>query len=121
MGALADKLDRAMAENTLLESKVAQLEAENKELQADAEKGKTHAFSISRMKLSDRLVSFYTGFSSYLMFTACFNFLRESASTMRSWQGSRTVPEDVPQEGKKPGSKAKLDLEEQFFLVMVHL
>ena len=79
-------------------------------------------FSIERVKDDDKLVSFfYTGFSSYLMFLACFNFLKRSAEVMRGWKGSATCPDDVDQHGQKPGRKSKLSLEEQFFLVMVRL
>ena len=55
------------------------------------------------------------------MFQACFNFLKDSSVSMRTWKGSQTTPNDVQQHGSKPGSKLKLCLEEQFFLVMTHL
>ena len=55
------------------------------------------------------------------MFMACFNFLKSSAEVMRTWKGSSTTPEIWEQHGSKRGSKPKLSLIEQFFLVMVRL
>ena len=55
------------------------------------------------------------------MFMACFNFLESSAKVMRTWKGSSTTPEIWEQHGSKRGSKPKLSLIEQFFLVIVRL
>ena len=81
----------------------------------------SHVFSIDRIKADNKLISFYTGFSSFLVFLSCFNFLRRSAEVMRVWKASATTPEDVVRVGLKPGPKQKLPLMEQFFLVMVRL
>ena len=81
----------------------------------------SHVFSIDRIKADNKLISFYTGFSSFLVFLSCFNFLRRSAEVMRVWKASATTPEDVARVGLKPGPKQKLPLMEQFFLVMVRL
>lgn len=118
-----------------LEHEIAVLETENDKLQSECEelreeidrlkdvesKLAAHVFSVERFKGDDKLITFYTGFTSYVMFLACFNFLRRSAEVMRSWRSSRTTPDDWDQLGEKPGPKPKLALVEQFFLVMVRL
>ena len=79
------------------------------------------AMTIDRIKSSDKFVRFYTGFQSFLMFMACFNFLEPYAKVMRTWKGSTTVDDATERVGKKPGPQSKLPLMEQFFLVMVRL
>ena len=103
-----------------LSAKVEALTLENSKLRAEAQllqrsDTSTSKFSIDDIKEDDKLVSFYTGFQSFLMFSTCFAFLRRSAEVMRSWQGSRTTPEDKDRHGLKTGPKPKLPLIEQFF------
>ena len=38
----------------------------------------SHVFSIDRIKVDDKLISFYRGFSSFLVFLSRFTFLRRS-------------------------------------------
>ena len=119
-------VDELKLQVELLEAEKAQLQATCDGLRKENDNLRTapwqaRKFSIERVKDDDKLVSFYTGFSSYLMFLACFNFLKRSAEVMRGWKGSATCPDDVDQHGQKPGRKSKLSLEEQFFLVMVRL
>ena len=77
--------------------------------------------SYERIKESNHLVNYYTGFSSALMFMACFNFLRGAAGSMRPWKGSASTAEDQAQHGNKCGPKPKLSLVNQFLLVMMRL
>ena len=119
-------VDELKLQVELLEAEKAQLQATCDGLRKENDNLRTapwqaRKFSIERVKDDDKLVSFYTGFSSYLMFLACFNFLKRSAEVMRGWKGSATCPDDVDQHGQKPARKSKLSLEEQFFLVMVRL
>ena len=99
------------------------LEAENKKLREELDEVKGRAERLEKLVLSSKLIEddddttrFYTGFSSYLMFMACFNLLKPSAAVMRYWQGSRTTAEDKERKGKKPGPQRKLPLIEEFFL-----
>ena len=66
------------------------------------------------------LLQFYTGFSSKDMFMACFDFLKDSAESMRTGQGSRTKL-DGKRRGQKPGPERKMSLINQFFFVCVRL
>ena len=111
------------------ERKISQLEEENrrlrKEVQVGAEKIsslESRVLSTDLIKGDDDLTKFYTGFPSYPMFMACFNFLKDSAAVMRYWQGSRTTEEDQPRLSQKPGPKRVLPLIEElclFFFVFV--
>ena len=63
------------------------LEAENTRLQgclADRE-GKRAPFGIEQIKHDDHLVSFYTGFSSYEIFIAFFQFLGPAVNKLNYW------------------------------------
>ena len=76
-------------------------------------------FCIDRFKGDDRKMRYYTGFLTYGMFRACFDYLLQSAKEMRTWQGKQTSTGERTTE--KTGPKSKLPLQEQFFLVMVRL
>ena len=76
-------------------------------------------FSLDRFKNDDKKIRFYTGFVSFGMFLACFDFLLASAKQMRTWQGKRTSMDERTTE--KPGPKPKLSHLDQFFLTMVRL
>ena len=66
-------------------------------------------------------MKYYTGFSTAKMFLSCFNFLESSAKDIHTWKGKSTTPDTIEHQGTKRGSKPKLSLKEQFFLVMVRL
>ena len=51
---------------------------------------------MTAIKEVDELTKLYTGFSSYPMFLACFNFLQPSASVMRYWQGGQPLGSEAP-------------------------
>ena len=91
--ALSVRLENAEVEVEVLRSRINHLEDRANSLQD----GQEHAFStiLSGIKNSTKLLSFYTatGFTSYLMFQACFNFLKDSAVSMRIWKGSQTTSE----------------------------
>ena len=76
-------------------------------------------FSLDCFKNEDKKIRFYTGFVSFGMFLAYFNFLSASAKQMRTWQGKQTSMDKRTTE--KPGPKSKLSLLDQFFLTMVRL
>jgi len=76
-------------------------------------------FCLDRFKSDDKKIQYYTGFVTYGMFEACFNFLLPSAKEMRTWQGKRTSTSERTTD--KSGPKSKLPLQEQFFMVMVWL
>jgi len=76
-------------------------------------------FCLDRFKSDDKKIRYYTGFVTYGMFEACFDFLLPSAKEMRTWQGKRTSTSERTTD--KSGPKSKLPLQEQFFMVMVRL
>ncbi|XP_065186055.1 uncharacterized protein LOC135816882 [Sycon ciliatum] len=114
---LQDKLELADAKLEELQTRYDALEQEK------YFSNPTHpsAMSYDRIKQDHHLVNYYSGFSSALMFMACFNFLHQAAQSMRLWKGSASAPEDRSQEGQKRGPKPKLSLVDQFLLVTMRL
>ena len=87
------------SENARLSDKCASLEEEVNTLKAANLQLGSHVFSLSQIEQQDKLVKYYTGFSTGLMFMACFNFLKSSAEVMHTWKG-------VPQPQKFGSSMA---------------
>ena len=82
-------------ENGKLSAKCASLEEEIDTLKIANLQLSSHIFSFSHIEYDNKLVKFYTGFSSVLMFMACFNLLEPSAKVMQTWKGSLTTPETL--------------------------
>ena len=113
----------------------------NAKLEAEVEKVRTHAFKISEKCAnlekriftvdnftSDEDITFYTGFPSYDVFMATYNYLNpgQNGENIRFW---RSVSNDVdpeyyerePELGVGPGRPRTLNAKEEFFLVMCRL
>ena len=70
-------------------------------------------FGIEHIKHDDRLVSFYTGFSSYVKLLAFFRFLGPAVNKLQSW-GTKTDP-------RKKRSLTKLTLIDQLLMTLFKL
>ena len=113
----------------------------NAKLEAEVEKVRTHAFKISEKCAnlekriftvdnftSDEDITIYTGFPSYDVFMATYNYLNpgQNGENIRFW---RSVSNDVdpeyyerePELGVGPGRPRTLNAKEEFFLVMCRL
>ena len=75
--------------NAALLARIEILESENAELKRRAGKDKVH-LCMENIKDDDRLVSFYTGFKSYVVFLAFFQFLGPAVDKLNYW-GSKSV------------------------------
>ena len=98
--------------NTALLARIEYLESENARLKKECSPTTTH-FRIEQVKHDDRLVRFYTGFITYHIFLAFFNFLGPVVHKLNYW-------------GSKEGSRVrnrqrKLDPENQLFMTLVKL
>ena len=71
--------------SSALTARIEALEAENASLKSSATKQKAVHFGIDQIKHDDRLVAFYTGFSSYSIFLAFFFFLGPAVNKLRYW------------------------------------
>ena len=81
------------SENAKLSDKCASLEQEVNTLKAANVQLGSHVCSFSQIDHQDKLVRYYTGFSTGLMFMACFNFLKSFTKVMHTWKQSSTTPE----------------------------
>ena len=71
--------------SSALTARIEALEAENAILKSSATKPKSVHFGIDKIIHDDRLVAFYTGFSSYKIFLAFFSFLGPEVNKLRYW------------------------------------
>ena len=70
-------------------------------------------FRIDQVKHNDRLVRFYTGFITYRIFLAFFNFLGPVVNNLQYWRSKEGA--------RVRNRKRKLDPENQLFLALVKL
>ena len=102
----------AVLVNTSLLARIEFLESENAHMKEQSMPSVVH-FRISQIKHDDHLVRFYTGFTSYMVYLAFFNFLGPVVYKLNYW-------------GCKEGSRLrkrcrKLDPENQLFMTLVKL
>ena len=73
--------------STALVACIEALEAENSRLKKvlSWKEGKKSHFSMEHIKQDDKLVSFYTGFHSYMVFMAFFQFLGPAVNKLNYW------------------------------------
>lgn len=95
--------------NIALLKRIEYLEAENSKLTS-----KPARFSISQICHNDKLVSFYTGFATYKIFLAFFNFLGPSVNKLNYWGSKRKSTSSCHR-------SCKLDPMNQLFLTLVKL
>ena len=117
---LQETVESLKDEIATITSELVACQRRESELKEDIAKERSRCdFSLDRFKNDNKKIRLYTGFTTYGMFEACFNFLSHSAKVMRNWQGKRTKTDERTTD--KTGPKSKLPLEEQFFMVMVRL
>ena len=98
--------------NVSLVARIQALEAENSGLHQQLSRTGKSVFRIQQIAHDDSLVSLYTGFPSYEVLTAFFDFLGPAAHNLH-YHGSKS-------KGKRR-RKTKLDPLNQFFLTLVKL
>ena len=92
------------------------LSEENKELRAKVVVSQN--FSVDDIKSNDKWVSFYTGFQSYAVFQAFYQFLLPAAENLNYYRSeSAEVVKDKRDDGH--GRKMKMALQDQLFLTLV--
>ena len=97
--------------NTALVSRIEVLEAENNRLRASL--NQRHYFMIVDIQDNDHLVRFYTGFGSYVILMAFFEFLGPVVHELNYW-GAKQQP-------RQRHHSRKLDPKNQFFFTLVRL
>ena len=71
--------------NRALLARIEFLESENDRLKKELSESHTVSFSIEQIRDDDKLVSFYTGFRTYSVFLAFFNFLGPAVDKLTYW------------------------------------
>lgn len=97
--------------NTALLSRVEALEAENEYLRASSKL--PNYFRLEDIRDNDRLIRFYTGFGSFMILMAFFEFLGPVVNELNYW--------GTKQRSHQRHRSCKLDPINQFFLMLVRL
>ena len=87
------------------------LESENAKIKEESSKKQN--FRIEDIQNNDKLVSFYTGFVSFMVFSAFFEFLGPVVYNLNYWGSKERIT--------KTSRRRKLDPKNQLFLVLVKL
>ena len=106
-----EKNETEVVVNKALVSRIELLESQNDQLQSDLKKQGPKFFRIENISKDDSSVKFYTGFISYEVLFAFFQFLGPAVNSLRYW-GTKI---------KTKRRKMKLDPINQFFLTLVKL
>ncbi|KAK3089662.1 hypothetical protein FSP39_005462 [Pinctada imbricata] len=115
----------------ILNEKVAEL---NKELQSAYDRIESlqaeinlhcaNRFGVNKIKDDNDAMLFYTGFQNYGVFRSVFEYLESKAENLQYWRGKSEESDHKSYQtnpGSKPGPNRKLDLEEEFFMVLVRM
>ena len=84
----ASSCESVLVDRALL-ARIEMLEAENSRLQK--KKSEKHKFCIEDIEHYDKLVRFYTGFVSYALFLAFFEFLGPAVDHLNYWGSKEGV------------------------------
>ncbi|XP_028517254.1 uncharacterized protein LOC114574157 [Exaiptasia diaphana] len=107
-----DELQSLKDKISALTAKIHCLEAQMNDLNSKPK------FEISDHKDSDEDIVFYTGFPNYETLELCFDLLKEKAAHLCYKNRDET---EFPTNYKKPGSKRKLTIWQEFTMVVVRL
>ena len=107
-----DNSTRVLVDKALL-SRIELLEAENKDLKSKLSKVATKTFSVEDVAGNDDLMKLYTGFTTYSVFLAFYEFLGPSVNEL-AYRG-------VSQRAQKRQRRRKLDSLNQLFLTLIKL
>lgn len=109
---VSDNTTRVLVDKALL-SRIELLEAENKDLKSKLSKMSRKTFSVEDVAANDDLVKLYTGFTTYSIFVAFYEFLGPSVNEL-AYRG-------VSQRAQKRQRRRKLDSLNQLFLTLIKL
>ena len=99
--------------NAALMARIEVLEAENQKLKSQIESTKPMFFRLENIRDNDALVRFYTGFVSYNVLVAFFEFLGPAVNHIHYWGTSASHRISTSHPGRR---RLKLDPLNQFFL-----
>ena len=120
MAALHTEIDRLKQELQLQKEAASLFQKERDYLKQllSAERKKQSNFSMEKIKHSDKLVSFYTGFPSYKELEACFNVIDPG----KNGENILYIDGHTSDDKRRPSSKPrKLDVKDEFLMCLVRL
>lgn len=100
--------------DTALAARIESLEAETEHLQSTLSTTKPTYFRIQQISGNDALTRFYTGFASYEILLAFFEFLGPAVYKLQYWGNSERIT-------SRRRKSMKLDPLNQYFLTLVKL
>ena len=108
-----------------IEALVKECELLRRKLVESESKLKSAQLRISSVQYDDKMIQFYTGFTSYKLFKACFDFLGPAVENLNYWGQSKDVETNNDTlDGSDKSSKGRhrtLCPIDEFFLVMIRL
>lgn len=104
-------------QNEMLEDRIKHLENDIEKLTVQKK------FGIHSINHSDYLVKVHTGLPSYALFSWIFNEVKDVAVNMKYYKGEQSLDTKSYQEsnGKKPGPKRKLSMEDELLMTIMKL
>ena len=82
---------------------------------------KSAQLRISSVEYDDKMIQFYTGFTSYKLFKACFDFLGQAVENLNYWGQGKDVDDGSDKSSRSKGRHRTLCPIDEFFLVMIRL
>ena len=108
-----------------IEALVKECELLRRKLVESESKLKSAQLRISSVEYDDKMIQFYTGFTSYKLLKACFDFLGPAVENLNYWgQGKDVETNNDTLDGSDKSSKGRhrtLCPIDEFFLVMIRL
>lgn len=98
-----------------LQQRIVQLETENRYLRNSLSDAKSRFLSLKMIKTAPELSKYYTGFTSFEVFQAVFEYLEPMAKSMKYWGTTKKS------KNKARGRQREMDLIDEFFMVLVKL
>ena len=107
-----------------LDALATECEQLKRSLEETRTKLKATEFRVDSLINDDKQIQFYTGFPSYKMFKACFDFLGPAVSNLIYWDPGKITETSYKQDSTTVCSKGrnrKLSPIDEFFMVMIRL
>ena len=104
-----------------IEALVNECELLRRDLADCQSKLKAAELQISSVIYDDKKIQFYTGFATYKLFKACYDFLGPAVENLNYWDSGKDAESVAGGEKRSKGQPRTLSPIDEFFLVMIRL